>query len=192
MSCAGCNLPIEAGAKIMDAPCCDRKYHSACAIQKLGMILIHSSTAACDCGAIIFQYHYHTAEPVPDALLNTPAILAEIKDLKKRNAAAAKSMVGFKKYLKEKKTEFKTLIEPNVSAIELAKQNMLTEIKASETFKECRRLKTTSQLLMGKFQTKHNLGRRQMRTVLKQKNYGSYRWRWGVVRLLKNEFSLRL
>ena len=179
----------------MDAPCCDRKYHSACAIQKLGLILMHSSAAACECGAILFQYHYPTevaTNATVDALLATPAVKAEIKAIKTRNTAAMKSMVGFKKYVKEKKAEFSTLIEPNVSAIELAKQNMLTEIKASETFKECRRLKTTSQLLMGKFQTKHNLGRRQMRTVLKQKNYGSYRWRWGVVRFLKNEFSLRL
>jgi len=179
----------------MDTPCCERKYHSACGIEKLGLILMHSSAALCECGATLFQYHYPTevaTNATVDALLVTPAVKVEIKAIKTKNTAAMKSMVGFKNYMKEKKAEFSTLIEPHTAAIELAKQNTLTEIKASEMFKECRRLKTSAHLMAGKFQAKHSLGRRQMRRLLGQGNYLSYRWREGPTVTLRREFRLRL
>ena len=198
MSCSACNEPVEEGAKTMDAPCCDRKYHSACGIQQIGMAIFHFAAATCACGGLLYQYPTHQT-PENTAELSQARIAAaraatgaaaELKALKTKGTLVQKSLTAYKKYIAEKNTEYRANIDQYVSAIQAVRENVCTEVKASEPYKAYRRLKSSQRTLQMHFQKKHSLTRYDMRIMCGLQRF--YRWKYTPISLLEKKIRLRL
>ena len=198
MSCSACNEPIEEGAKTMDAPCCDRKYHSACGIQQIGFAIFHFAAATCGCGGFLYQYPTHqtpenTAEPSQARIAAAKAATgaaAEIRGIKIKSKFVQKSLTAYKKYVSQKTVEYRASIHQHITAIKTARENMCTEVKASEPYKAYRRSKASERTLSTIFQKKHSLTWHDMRVLFGGNTY--YRWRPTPMRLLERKIRLRL
>ena len=198
MSCSHCTQPIEEGARILETPCCGVKFHAACGIQKLGQACCHFASVYCNCGALLYQHAHY--EPEAGSGVNLaevrakPGVAAELKALKTKNTLVRKSLVVYQKYLKEKRTEFFELVDSQIEAVKLAKENTQAAVKNSEPFTAYRRLQASLKTLQSKFQKKHALTYYEMKQLIGTPYHGT---RWGSwasrpLYMLTRGFRIRL
>jgi hypothetical protein len=201
-NCSECNLPIEEGARIIEMPCCDLKFHSICGIQKLGGMLSYSYNAACYCGNVIYQNNYHSENDESnlvsiDAHIETvkakEGVKAEMKAIRTKSTMLKKAYSEFFRRVKNTKTLFDAALLPHTLAIKTLKEQYITPIKASEEWKKLRGAKTGLQFLQGKFMKKHQLSYRHMSRLLGG-SFGRYAgWRYRTPQsFLRRFFRIRL
>ena len=192
--CAECNEPIVEGDKIMEVPCCDLKYHSACAITRFCSGL-YSSSLFCSCGAVLHQHAYSVSDEVDTAtrvseVMAKEGVPAEVKAINKKKAAARKACAAYRKLLAVKKREFKDIVGSQIEALKAAKQNAIDEVKASAEYKAYRNSIATVSLADSAFRKKHEIRWRDMRAI-----FGSTSWYkrlWSPMRFMKYSFRIRL
>jgi hypothetical protein len=198
-TCPECNSAIEDSHRILETPCCGIKYHSACAIQKLGMALSHFATIYCECQQLLYEHPQYAPQDQTAiaqriaAVKAKPGVPEEVKKLKTKTTLLRKSLVVYQKYLKEKKAAFHELVDSQVEAVKLAKAVAQTEIKESEPFRTYRRLQTGLNTQSDHFMKKHELSRYEMKEMI-----GSpYGRRWGPwafrpLHLMSRGFRIRI
>ena len=184
----------------MEMPCCEIKYHSACAILKLAQQMYSYNTIHCTCGSVIYQHASHNEETEEDVVAAVEAIRAkpgaadEIKLIKKTQAEENKIQKEYTKLIRETQGEFKEAIATHVEAIKSIKQAMTTTIKQTTEFKNLNRIKKKRNLLENKFKAKHEASRHQMRRILGYARWGpSWYSRYSTpMYLMRRRFRIKL
>lgn len=180
--CSECNLPIEEGAKVTEAPCCDLKYHSSCAVQNMFDKYHDFGSVMCGCGVILYQSPYSSqnnsngTSSDTETILTQEGVTEEIKAIKRTYTEEKKAVVPFKRKLASIHTEFKEEISEMLNIIKQMKANAMNSVKESEEFKLLRKLKQRRIMLENRFQTKHNLTFRRMKLLFNNSHWGN-RWR---------------
>lgn len=193
--CAQCNGPIGEGEKIAEVPCCDLKYHSACAITRFCSALYYSSSLFCPCGAVLHQHASSVSSEVDTAtrvseIMAKEGVPAEVKAINKKKAAARKACAAYKKLLAVKKREFKDMVGSQLETLKVAKQNVIDEIKGSAEYKAYRNSIATVSFSDSAFQKKHEIRWREMRAIFGSTSW--YRRLWSPMRFMKYSFRIRI
>lgn len=193
-TCAHCLGPIT--GKIMQSPCCDLVYHAGCGVQKLADSAHLNHRVNCECGALLFQCEGCFSETTPEAevtvemVMAKPGVPAVVKAIKAKFTAEGKARTAYKKYLREKQTEFGQQVAAHKAAIKELKESMLTTIKASDEFKTLRRLRGATHLAKNKFSAEHSIKGRMLRRLFVGGDWG--RWYDTPVSLFNRRFRIRL
>jgi len=194
--CAHCAMPIEEGAKVMESPCCDLKFHSQCGILKLCEANYHSAVVYCNCGSVLYQHpqhHSHTDEEIEASVTQVMAkegVPAEVKAIKKKKTAARKALTGYKRMLAVKKREFKVNVENHMEALKIAKQNAINEVKNSAEYKEYRKCVTGANMMEHAFIKKHAIHRYVAYTIFGERSW--FKRMRMPLRYIRYTFRIRL
>jgi hypothetical protein len=181
--CSKCNLTIEEGAKLTESPCCELKYHSSCAIQKMIDQYCQHTYIVCECGVTLYHSPYWpqnnsdvSSSETVETIRTKEGVAEELKAIKRLHTEEHKAATPFKRKLASIHTEFKDDISEMLNNIKQIKANALNSIKESEEFKNLRKVKQRRIMLENRFQRKHNLRLRHMRLLLNCQHWGN-RWR---------------
>ena len=197
--CSKCNLSIEEGAKLTESPCCELKYHSSCAIQKMLDQYYYNGYVVCECGLMLYNSppqnnSDETISETVETIRTKEGVAEEIKAIKRLHAEENKAVTPFKRKLASIHTEFKEDISDMLNNIKEMKVNALNSIKESEEFKNLRKVKQRRIMLENRFQRKHNLRFRHMRLLLNRQHWGD-RWRHlcsSPTYLIRRKFRIKL
>lgn len=191
-TCAHCLENIEEGAKVAEVPCCDLKYHSQCAINKIGSATYHSYQCYCECGNVLYQHQYESdngdevVESV-ESIREKDGVKEELKLLKQKIAKERKAYRELDKHVKEEAAKFHTTIQEQSTVIKNEKEAAFNAIKQSEQYRSYFSAKRAIDLSHGKFMKKHNASWRIMRQLLPARR----QWRYSSVKyLIRRKFRL--
>ena len=191
--CPHCYDLIEENAKIMELPCCDLKYHSACGIQYLGNQIWQYNACICNCGAALYNpqpvENVEAVEASLEAIRAQPGVTNELKAIKAKRADWRHAQAIYTKLQKEVHADFKEAVAPHIECINTIKKNILDTLRQSDEFKNVNRINRQLSLLEDKFKVKHDVSRRQMRRLLGMRS--RYRWR-SLAYTLKRRFRIKL
>jgi len=162
MNCAECQQVIEAGAKIIQMPCCDLTYHSHCGIDRLFSGGYYSNVECAGCGDHLHDSPYYTSNSslysqeiqAGNALLEADAKL-DMKKLKKKSREMSAARKELDKHLKEEFTAFQEAALPQLEAVKALKEARVNAIKQSPEYKAFNTKKMSFSQLFAKFQKKH-------------------------------------
>ena len=184
---------IESDAKIMESPCCDLKYHSACGIQYIGIQIWGYNSCMCNCGAYLYNTHpdnnVEEFEASLEAIRAQPGVTNELKAIKAKRADWRHAQAIYTKLQKEAHTGFKEAVAPHIECINTIKKTIIGNLRQSDEFKNVNRINRQLSLLEDKFKVKHDVSRRQMRRLLGMRS--RYRWR-SLADIVKHRFRIKL
>lgn len=196
MNCDICTTDLS-GAGQSTFPCCNRLAHTICLISQVADN--EGNHVFCTCGNILYtpphnDYFSEASAEVATAatLLDTPAVKADIKALKKRMALMTKARTAFSKILREKYGVFKAATDQQVDQIKEMKKTISQELKATPQYKESLKCKRTCEGNILAFRTKYGMSRNVLREVLGTNIYYRTRYSNDSARLLRRKFRLRL
>ena len=162
MTCAECQLVIDAGAKIMQMPCCDLTYHSQCGIDRLFSGGYYSNVECAGCGNHLHGSPYYTSSSsshsqdiqAGNALLEGDA-KPDLKKLKEKSREMSAARKELEKHLTEEFAAFQETALPQLESIKALKDARLSAIKQSPQYKAFTSKKTSFTFMFGKFQKKY-------------------------------------
>ena len=190
MSCACCSQPLS--GKLVEAPCCELKAHSACFIHHIGSHMLHHSSYYCFCGALLYQHVYDpiddTITATAESLMDKEGVKEEIKVIKKKGTVATKAYTEFRKILKTESAKFHETVDDAVNAIKTQKDTAMNTIKQAPEFKAYKSAHASLMRFHSIFMKKHDASWRVMRRLGLQK-----RWRYRMLPYeIKRKFRIRI
>ena len=198
-NCNKCEQPIEEGAKVLEMPCCIRRYHAACGIHMIGYETHYSDvhTVYCGCGSVLYQCpetHFdndtegdaHIAE-----VMAKPEVPNEIKNIKAKVSLENKALVPFRKLIHQKYREFFNTVNPQLTLMKQMRKQALADIRASDISKAYRRALMAKANAINKFQKTHELRHYMVSKILGRGMWGLRRHR-GMSSFLLRKFRIRL
>ena len=197
MNCDICTTDLSGAGQSM-FPCCNRVAHTICLISQVANNA--DNHIFCTCGNILytsppneyFSETYTEAATAAATLLDTPAVQADLKALKKKITLMTKARTAFSKTLKEKFGAFKAATEQQVDQIKELKKTISQELKATPEYKESLKCKRACEGTILAFRTKYDMSRAVLREVVGANIYYRYLFSHDSARILRRKFRLRL
>ena len=195
MNCEICQMAISTTDKKTETPCCDRIFHSQCAINMIANNVYHSHDVVCLCGGIIYKFHHHYMEETENAavrmeeLIKQPLARVEFKKLKNVVSNRNKSNKNFVKKIKEVHNVFCEQTQTNIDMIKNFKKLAIKSINDSNEYKEYSRNCRQVTYYSNRFKRMFNVNDREIFSKFRGKWWR--RWRDMPIHMIRRKFRLR-
>lgn len=195
MDCGLCQLPLIDSDIKASTPCCVCVVHVHCLIDIVANSVVHYRDALCFCGGIIHAYsdnHYintDALQPQTD-LANNPAVIAELKKIKKIITSRNKASTAFCKKVNEKHTEFLFEAQTHLAIIKTVKDATIKAIQDSEEHKNYKKTLAQVTFHSNRFMRQYNINNREFNILVYRNRWP--RWRSRPIYIINRKFRIRL
>ena len=164
MNCIVCAEPILPDAATMTYPCLCPPLHTLCALRQAYTEYREADFVGCPhCRTVHMD---RRADPEETTFEATDAFKADVKNLKKKRAAANRLKAVFIRKLNEIYRQFRERILMSLEFIETEKARALAELKETEEYREARKAVTGVYSFESRLKTKYNLGYQEYRDLV--------------------------
>jgi len=196
MDCGLCQMPVLESDIKASTPCCEQDVHVHCLIHLVANSVVHYHDALCFCGGIVHansdNHFVNTNEPLtPTAnLMSNPAVVADVKKIKKLCRERNKACTEFCKKVNEKHTEFLFEARTHLDIIKTVKGASIKAIQDSEEHKLYKKTLARVTFHSNRFMRGYNLNSRDFNMLIHQNGWA--RWRSRPKYIIRRKFRFNL
>lgn len=190
MDCIICHQAIAAAAATFTYPCNCPPVHTLCGLQEAWHEYREAEFVGCPHCRVVHMDHRGRDDP--PIFVESREFKADLKNLKKKRAAANRLGAAFKRVLHQAYLQFREQILMSLDFIEQRKRELMATLKETPEFSEARKASIGLTVVEGRIRAKYNLGWDECRRY----KIGSLnRWgRWSRMpsKIMLRKFRLRI